>query len=94
MDIVIIRGGGDLASGVAYRLFMAGFKVVILEIEKPSSIRRAVSFSEAVYEGEVNIEGVRGILAKDLNDIKEILKSRHIPIYVDKKGDIIRELKP
>ncbi|WP_035142897.1 selenium-dependent molybdenum cofactor biosynthesis protein YqeB [Schnuerera ultunensis] len=92
--MVVIRGGGDLASGIAHRLFMAGFKVVILEIEKPLAIRRTVSFSHAVYNEEITIEGVKGILAKDLQDIRKILKEGHIPVYLDGMGQIIKELKP
>ncbi|MBI3161049.1 MAG: molybdenum hydroxylase, partial [Chloroflexi bacterium] len=49
--LVMVRGGGDLASGVALRLYRSGFKVVILELEKPLAVRRAVSFCEAVYLG-------------------------------------------
>ena len=50
-DIVVVRGAGDLASGVILRLMRAGYKVVALETDKPTSIRRTVSFSEAVYDG-------------------------------------------
>ena len=56
--LVCIRGGGDLATGVAYRLFRAGFPVVILELPQPLVIRRAVAFAQAVYSGEVEVEGV------------------------------------
>lgn len=94
MDLVIIRGGGDLASGVAHRLYRSGFKVVIIDIESPTAIRRTVSFCEAIFNGEITIEGVKGILAKDLEHIEKILKENNIPIYIDGKGDIIEELKP
>ena len=53
---VVVRGGGDLASGTVYKLFQCGFEVVILECEKPTSIRRYVSFSEAVYHGSSKVE--------------------------------------
>ena len=56
--LIIIRGGGDLASGIALRLHRVGFQITILELEKPLAVRRTVSFSEAVYEGEQTIEGV------------------------------------
>ncbi len=64
MDLVIVRGGGDIASGIIHRLYRAGFKILVLEIEKPLSIRREVSFSEAIYKGEVEVEGVKGIFVK------------------------------
>lgn len=58
--LVVIRGGGDLASGAAYHLHKAGFPVVVLELAKPLAIRRAVSFASAVNEREVAIEGIAG----------------------------------
>jgi len=94
MEIVIVRGGGDIASGIIHRLHRAGFKVVVLEIENPLTIRRKVSFSEAIYAEETEVEGVKGVLAKNLDDIKDILKKGFIPVYIDPKGDIIKELKP
>lgn len=94
MDMVVVRGGGDLASGIIHRLYKSGFKVVVLEIEKPLSIRRAVSFSESIYSREVEIEGVKGIFAESIEDIWEILKEGNIPIYIDPNGDIINILKP
>ena len=56
--IVLIRGGGDLASGVALRLHRAGLRVVITEIAQPLAVRRLVSFSEAIYSGSVSVEQV------------------------------------
>ena len=58
--LVVVRGGGDLASGVIYQLHRAGFPVIVLELERPLAIRRAVSFAAAVDEGSVMIEGVKG----------------------------------
>jgi len=70
---VLIRGGGDLASAVALRLAIVGFKVLIAELEKPLCIRRTVSFSEAIIAGEVHLEGVRGV-KMDLTDIENWLE--------------------
>lgn len=93
-NLVIVRGGGDIASGIIHRLFISGFKVLVLEIEKPSCIRRAVSFAEAVYSEEINIEGVKGILVRNEKEIKLALKNTFVPIYVDEEGEIIKKLKP
>ncbi len=93
-NLVIIRGGGDVASGIIHRLFISGFKVLVLEIEKPLCIRRTVSFAEAVYSKEVNIEGVKGILVYNKEDIILALENNLVPIYIDEKGEIIRELRP
>lgn len=54
--LVLVRGGGDLGSGVALRLWRAGFPVVVLERPNPVAVRRTVSFSEAVYDGEARVE--------------------------------------
>ena len=55
--IVVVRGGGDLATGCIHRLWSAGLKVLVLEAEHPAAIRRQVSLSEAVYEGTATVEG-------------------------------------
>ena len=55
---VIVRGGGDLATGVIHRLASAGFDVLVLEAQYPAAIRRQVSLSEAVYEGTATVEGL------------------------------------
>lgn len=94
MEIIVIRGGGDLATGIAHRLFKAGFKVVIVDIKEPTSIRRKVSFSEAIYNGEIVVEGVKAILALSLKDIYRIIDDGFIPVYVDEKGAIINNIKP
>lgn len=94
MGTIIIRGGGDLATGIAYILHKAGYKIIILEIEKPLTVRRAVSFSEAVYEGEITVEGVKGILANDKDHIYRIWSLEAIPVYIDEKGSIIEDFKP
>lgn len=56
-NCVIVRGGGDLASGVIHRLYRCGYRVLILECERPSAIRRKVAFCEAVYDGEAQCGG-------------------------------------
>lgn len=94
LDTIIIRGGGDLASGIAYKLHKAGYKIIILEIDKPLTVRRKVAFSEAIYEGETIVEGIKGILAKDRKDIYKIWNADAIPVYIDEEGDIILEIKP
>ncbi len=80
---VLLRGGGDLASGVAIRLFRAGWRVLITELPQPLAVRRLVSFSEAVYTGEICIEEVRGRLAASAEQALEIIDQGCIPILVD-----------
>ena len=78
---VVVRGGGDLASGTVYKLFQCGFEVVILECEKPTSIRRYVSFSEAVYHGSSKVEGVICKKANSLDEAETILSPLAIPAF-------------
>jgi len=63
-SLVLLRGGGDLASGVALRLHRAGIRVVITELPEPLAVRRTVSFAEAVYAGSHIVEGVQARLVK------------------------------
>jgi xanthine dehydrogenase accessory factor len=81
--IIIIRGGGDIASGVALRLFRSGFRVVILELEQPLTVRRTVSFSEAIYTGLTNVEEIKARKIISVDDIPNSLLNNEIPILVD-----------
>lgn len=80
--LILIRGGGDLASGVALRLHHAGFHTIITELPQPLAVRRAVSFSEAVYERKWNVEGVTAVLAEP-EQISALLAKHEIPVLVD-----------
>jgi len=82
-SLIHIRGGGDLASGVALRLHRAGLKVLITEQPQPLAVRRLVSFAEAVYRGEITVEGVTARLVQNVADILDALKEDVIPVYVD-----------
>jgi xanthine dehydrogenase accessory factor len=64
-ELVVVRGGGDLGTGVAWRLHRAGFPVVVLERERPLTVRRTVAFSTAVTDGSITVEEVEGVLADD-----------------------------
>ena len=63
-ELVIVRGGGDLGTGTAWRLHRSGFPVIVLDIERPLAIRRTVAFSTAVTEGSITVEGVEGVLVE------------------------------
>ena len=95
--IVILRGGGDLASGVALRLHRAGLRVVIAELPQPLAVRRLVSFAEAIYAGETSIEGVPARRVQDPTDtlrILQVLAKGAIPVLVDPEAESIRQLHP
>ncbi|MBM4428895.1 MAG: EF2563 family selenium-dependent molybdenum hydroxylase system protein [Chloroflexi bacterium] len=92
--LVLIRGGGDLGSGVAHRLFRAGFQVLICELAQPTVIRRAVSFASAIYEGHILIEGVEGRWIRDFDEAGRAPGEGFIPVLVDPAGQAIRLLRP
>lgn len=87
--LIVLRGGGDLASGAALRLNRTGFNVVILELEKPLAVRRSVSFSNAVYEGTQNVEGVVSRLVS-ADQVQVTLEAGEIPVLVDPQAAILK----
>jgi xanthine dehydrogenase accessory factor len=92
--VVLIKGGGEVASGVAHRLFQAHFRVCLTEIPQPQAVSRGVTFSEAVYDNEKEIEGVTGILVDSLSGVREAWASNRIPVIVDPEAKIKDALKP
>ena len=93
-NLIIVRGGGDIATGTIYRLYQCGFQVLVLEIPNPSAIRRNVAFSEAVYQGEQKVEDVTCFLAENLADAVSMLKEGKLVMLVDPDGESIPKLKP
>ena len=93
-DVILVRGGGDLATGTIHRLWSAGLKVLVLEAEHPAAIRRQVSVSEAVYEGGAVVEGMRAVLVKTLDEAVVIWHRGDVPVMVDPKGELIPQVQP
>jgi xanthine dehydrogenase accessory factor len=91
---VLIRGGGDLASGVAWRLHQCAFKVLITEIAQPIAVRRKVSFCEAVYDGQTQVEGVVALLIKDADGVHDVWAQGHIPVLIDPQAQAKHVIKP
>ncbi len=79
--IVVVRGGGDLATGAAWRLKRAGFPLIVCELERPLTVRRTVAFSTAVLEGSIEVEGVRAVRA-GLEEALELARSARVPVVV------------
>lgn len=84
--VVLIRGAGEIASGVAHRLQRSHFKVCMIEIPHPLAVRRAVAFSEAIYEGEKEVEDVRAKFISKPEEIESVWKKGDIPILIDPDG--------
>jgi xanthine dehydrogenase accessory factor len=95
--IVLLRGGGDLASGVALRLYRAGLKVLIAERDQPLAVRRLVAFSSAIYHGEMTVEGVTARRVADYSDtlrILQVLSKGQLPVFVDPEARSVPLLHP
>lgn len=92
--LVVIKGAGDLATGVACRLKNVGFDIVMLETPCPTTVRRTVAFSPAVYTGSQEVEGLKAILAKDVEEVKNIIKNGDMAVIVDPEAKCVKELKP
>lgn len=93
-NLVIVRGGGDIATGTINRLYQCGFKVLVLEVAAPSAIRRNVAFSEAVYQGEQKVEDVTCFLAENIVDAVTMLNEGKLVMLVDPEGASIWKLQP
>lgn len=89
--LVVVRGAGDLATGCIVRLVRSGFRVVALELPRPSAIRRTVSFSEAVYDGVAEVEGVRALRYEEPPAAWD---AGIVPILVDPEARHVPRLAP
>lgn len=92
--IILIKGAGDLATGIAHRLKVCGFNIVMTEIEMPTTVRRTVAFSQAVFDGSTEVEGVKAVLADDVSEVYKILKQGDIPVVIDSDAEIIKKINP
>lgn len=92
---IMIRGAGDLASGIAWRLYQAGYKEILMaEIGIPTTVRRTVAFSPAVYQGEMTVEGVTAKLVTDPEETEKALEEGHIALIVDFEAESRKWYKP
>jgi len=91
---ILIRGAGEMASGVAWRLFQSHFQVLLTEIPQPLAVRRGVSFCEAIYEGRQSVEGVEARLVRSLAEVTAAWQKNLIPLLVDPDLSQALKLKP
>src|SRR5574340_131770 len=89
-ELVLVRGGGDLASGVVLRLHRSGFQVVVSELAQPLAVRLGVSFSEAVYNKTHVVEGVTAHLCTT-ESMNAALEAGEIPVLVDPEAEILSD---
>jgi xanthine dehydrogenase accessory factor len=92
--LVVIKGAGDLASGIALRLRHAHFDIVMTEVPHPTAVRRTVCFSQAVYEGSTRVEDLQAALVHNEEEIRNCLARGHIAVIVDPRAEIVWRLSP
>ncbi len=91
---IVIRGAGDIATGIASRLYRSGFEVIMTDLAQPTSIRRTVCFSEAILFGEAKVEDMTAVRAEDAESALRIVRDGRIAVLPDETGSVIREIRP
>lgn len=91
---ILIKGAGDLATGIAVRLYQCGHRIVMTEIEKPLTVRRMVAFSRAVYEGEAVVEDICGRMVTTLEEAEQVVSDGEIAVIVDPVAEIRNQFQP
>lgn len=92
--LVIVRGGGDIATASIQKIHRCGYKLLILEVEKPSFVRRNVSLARAIYDKEARVEDIKAIRIEDLSQCQSVWDQGCVPIIVDQEARSAYELKP
>lgn len=92
--IVLIKGGGEMASGVAQRLVRSGFRVCITELPEPLAVRRGVSFCEAVFAGQTEVEGLVARRASGVEEIRRCWEKGEVPVVIDPPCAVRSALSP
>ena len=93
-NMIIVRGGGDLATGVVQKLFRARLPVLILETPAPTAIRRSVSLCEAIYDGVMRVEDITSKRVAGPDEMEECFRKGLVPVIADPAGDMISILRP
>lgn len=90
--LILIKGAGDIATGIAVRLKNAGMQVVMTEIAIPTTVRRSVAFSRAVYEGSAVVENITARLVLDFAQIPAVLQQDEIPVLIDPRCEVLKSI--
>jgi xanthine dehydrogenase accessory factor len=91
--LIVVKGAGDMATGVALRLHRAGLRLLMTEIPAPTVVRRSVAFAEAVFADETTVEDVRARRCADLAEAAA-LDPEIIPVLVDPDATVVRQVRP
>lgn len=90
--LILIKGAGDIATGIAVRLKNAGMQVVMTEIAIPTTVRRSVAFSRAVYEGSAVVENITAKLVLDFAQTPAVLQQDEIPVLIDPRCEVLKSI--
>ncbi len=90
--LILIKGAGDIATGIAVRLKNSGMQVVMTEIAIPTTVRRSVAFSRAVYEGSAVVENITAKLVLDFAQIPAVLQQDEIPVLIDPRCEVLKSI--
>jgi xanthine dehydrogenase accessory factor len=92
--VILIRGAGEMATGVAHRLVSCRFKVCMTETSNPQAVRREVAFSEALFDSEKEVEGITAKRVESADHISEVWRDGKIPLLIDPEAEVKDFLKP
>lgn len=92
--LIIVRGGGDIATGTIYRLNQAGYKVIVLEIAQPTVIRHTVSAAQCIFSEKTEVEGMEAVLVNASDEALALAEKGIIPVMIDPDGAMIKKLHP
>ncbi len=92
--LIVVKGAGDLATGVIHRLKRSGFAVLATELPHPTVLRRTVAFEDAVSLGEMTVEGITARHTQSIDDVQRVIEEGFVPVLVDPEGKIFKELQP
>ena len=92
--LVMIRGAGDIATGIALRLHRSGYRLILTDLPQPTSIRRTVCFSEAVWRGRCTVEDTEAVLAHTPQEALALTEQGRVAVLTDPESACIRQLHP
>lgn len=92
--LAVIKGAGDIASGIALRLKHAKIDIIMTDIERPTAIRRTVCFSQAVVNGEAQVEDIKARRAQTPEEALKIVNEGDIAVIADERAECIKAVKP
>lgn len=93
-QLIVVRGAGDIATGTIHKLHRCGYPLLVLETGFPSAIRRCVAFSEAIYDGRWEVEGVACVRTPDYKEACSVMSQGDVPVLIDEKCQVLSQVKP